>query len=149
MIKKYNEMFENKNENQRLNWGCAVVIDDKSRSILAKELSDFYEMFFDLYNWKKFSHHMTIAFGKGLGSLGLEEDEGKEVKLTVTHLGVNKMVFAVKVEGYPSTNDNPHITIAVNTQEGGKPVMSNNIDLWRDCKPFELTGIVTEMKQKK
>jgi hypothetical protein len=38
--------------------------------------------------------------------------------------------MAVKVEGYPSKNEIPHITIAVNEAEGGKPVMSNNITNW-------------------
>jgi hypothetical protein len=149
MIKKYNEMFENKNENQRLNWGCAVVLDDKSKTLLAEKFSATYAIMFDVNDWKKFAHHMTIAFGRGLECLGLEEDEGKLVELKVTHAGHNDMVCAIRVEGYPTTNKTPHITLGVNVKDGGKPIMSNQIEKWNKIEPFILTGIVTEMKQKK
>lgn len=156
-------MFENENKLERLNWGCAVVLTDKSKSLLAEKLSDFYEMYFDTMKWKKFAHHMTVAFGKGLESFGLEADEGKEVELKVLSFGFNKFVCAIKVEGYATTNETPHITIGVNIDEGGKPVMSNQIDNWEKgtwinpspesisegAKPLILTGVVTEMKQKK
>ena len=102
--------------------------------------------------WKTFAHHMTIVFGKGLPE-DLKGDLGKTVTLTVEELGVSNMVMAVKVAGYPDSkkiksNDNiPHITIAVNVNEGGKPVMSNQITNWKPIENFDITGTVTEVKQ--
>jgi hypothetical protein len=98
---------------------------------------------------------MTIAFGKPTPDKG---DLGKEVKLQVTHLGVSDMAIAVKVEGYPSLNKVPHITLAVNPN-GGKAVMSNEIEVWTPIdnitdslrglydKMF-VTGVVTDIKKK-
>jgi predicted kinase len=91
--------------------------------------------------WKTFAHHMTIVFGKGVEN---KEDLGKEVTLRVTKAGLSDMAMAVQVEGYPSKNAIPHITLAVNP-EGGKPVMSNDITKWQDVKPFYIIGIVTEI----
>lgn len=84
---------------------------------------------------------MTIVFGKGVEN---KEDLGKEVTLRVTKAGLSDMAMAVQVEGYPSKNAIPHITLAVNP-EGGKPVMSNDITKWQDVKPFYIIGIVTEI----
>ena len=56
------------------------------------------------------------------------------------------MAMAVRVEGYQSNNAIPHITIAINP-DGGKPVMSNNITDWDKIKPFNITGVVTEIKK--
>ena len=52
--------------------------------------------------------------------------------------------MAVMVDGYPSKNAIPHITLAVNP-DGGKPVMSNDISKWQNVKPFFVTGVVTEI----
>jgi hypothetical protein len=88
---------------------------------------------------------MTITFAKPLPN---KEDLGKEVTLTVTDLGLSDMAMAVKVSGYPSNNEIPHITIAVNPN-GGKPVMSNAITNWVKIKPFNVSGKVTEFKKNK
>lgn len=93
--------------------------------------------------WKTFAHHMTIAFGKGVDN---KEDLGKQVALRVTKVGLSDMAMAVQVEGYPSKNAIPHVTIAVNP-DGGKPVMSNDITKWQDVKSFTITGLVTEVKK--
>jgi hypothetical protein len=81
---------------------------------------------------------MTIALGKAI------EDEnllGSSQILTVTQIGKSDMVIAVRVEGFPSKNKIPHVTLAVNP-EGGKPFMSNKIEEWKDIEPFEITGEV-------
>lgn len=93
--------------------------------------------------WIIYAHHMTIAFGKGIDN---KEDLGKEVTLKVVRVGLSDMAMAVQVEGYPSKNVIPHVTIAVNPN-GGKPVMSNDITKWQDVKPFYLTGKVIEIKK--
>jgi hypothetical protein len=66
--------------------------------------------------------------------------------LLVTHIGQTDKVVAVKVESEIKTqNKIPHITIAVNRMEGGKPVMSNDITEWSPIYPFEVEGKVEEI----
>lgn len=86
---------------------------------------------------------MTIAFGKGVPN---KEDLEKEVTLSVLKIGVSDMAIAARVEGYPSNNAIPHITLAVNPN-GGKPQMSNDIKDWFTCQWIEITGVVTEIKK--
>ena len=111
----------------------AVVIDDISRNLLFKVFNEYIPS-----DWKKIGHHMTIAFGKGVEN---EEDLGKEVGLTVTHIGVSDMAIAVRVDGYPSKNEIPHITLAINP-DGGKPVMSNQITNWQPVDGLKIQGVV-------
>jgi len=111
----------------------AVVLDHESSELL---LNKFNGEIPD--GWKKYAHHMTIALGKAI------EDEnllGSSQILTVTQIGKSDMVISVRVEGFPSKNKIPHITLAVNP-EGGKPFMSNKIEEWEDIEPFEITGEV-------
>ena len=115
----------------------AVVLDEKSHNELLERFKGSIPKGF-----KVFAHHMTIVFGKGLDD---KRDIGKPVTLTVTELGKSDMAIAVKVEGYPSTNKIPHITLAVNTSEGGKPYDSNRIKNWVPVENFTVTGIVTEV----
>ena len=116
----------------------AVVLDNGSKAALLSRVGDYIPE-----GWKVFAHHMTIVFGKGVPN---KEDLGKEVTLYVEAIGLSDMAMAVKVEGYPSTNAIPHITIAINP-DGGKPVMSNNITKWQKIKNFAINGIVTEIKK--
>lgn len=145
MIDKYNAnkditiddiLKENKKDEKVLY--SAVVLDEKSKNeLLAK--------FKIPEDWKTFAHHMTIVFGKGLPE-DKKSDLGRPVELTVEALGVSDKAMAVKVSGYPSKNKIPHITIAVNVNEGGKPVMSNQITNWKPVQKFNITGTVTEVK---
>jgi predicted kinase len=116
----------------------AVVLDNGSKSALLSRLEDMIPD-----GWKVFAHHMTIVFGKGVPN---KEDLGKEVTLYVEAIGLSDMAMAVRVEGYPSANAIPHITIAINP-DGGKPVMSNNITKWQKIKNFAIKGVVTEIKK--
>jgi hypothetical protein len=111
----------------------AVVLDHESSELL---LNTFKGEIPD--GWKKYAHHMTIALGKAV------EDEnllGSVQTLIVTQIGKSDMAVAVRVEGFPSKNKIPHVTLAVNP-EGGKPFMSNKIEEWKDIEPFEITGEV-------
>lgn len=116
----------------------AVVLDNGSKGALLSRVGDHIPE-----GWKVLAHHMTIVFGKGAPN---KEDLGKEVTLYVEAIGLSDMAMAVKVEGYPSTNAIPHITIAINP-DGGKPVMSNNITSWQKIKNFAIKGVVTEIKK--
>jgi len=97
-------------------------------------------------DWKTFAHHMTINFGKGLTG-ELVDDLGKTVTLRAVAVGKSDMAMAVKVEGYHSDNAIPHVTMAVNVADGGKPVMSNQITNWKNLDSYiNLNGVVTENK---
>jgi hypothetical protein len=113
-------------------------LDRKSHDLL---LSTFIDKVPN--GWQLFAHHMTSVFGKGVED---KNELGKEVRLTVTDIGVNDKAMAVLVNGYPSKNSNPHVTLAVNP-DGGKPKDSNSIVNWEKVKQFTITGIVTEIKK--
>jgi hypothetical protein len=70
------------------------------------------------------------------------------MNLSVIDYAIDDKVMAVGVEGYPTMNAKAHITIAVNRNAGGKPVMSNNLTDWKEINfKIELKGIVTEIKK--
>lgn len=118
----------------------AVVLDNQSRDTV---INTNYPV--DIPDgWILIAHHMTIAFGKGVSN---QAELGKEVTLTVKKVGISDMAMAVQVEGYPSNNAIPHVTIAINP-DGGKAVMSNDITRWLDIKPFVITGVVTDIPKK-
>jgi predicted kinase len=122
----------------------AVVLDNKSHDKIVKAFAKHIPK-----DWKLFAHHMTIIFGRPLKKMGLEGDNGKTVTLNVTHIGKSDMAVAIKVDGYPSKNDIPHVTMAVNTAAGGKPQMSNDITDWRVLEsPMRISGVVSEIKHK-
>ena len=114
-----------------------VLLDNQSKSTLLSMVGDRIPE-----GWKVFAHHMTI----NLGELKDKTDLGKEVTLTVEALGLSEMAMAVRVSGYQTKNDVPHITVAVNP-EGGKPAMSNQITKWQPIKTFMIKGVVTEIKK--
>lgn len=95
-------------------------------------------------DWNIFAHHMTIT----LGEMKDKTDLGKEVTLRVTKVGLSDLAMAVQVEGYPTKNTIPHVTLAVNP-DGGKPKDSNDITKWQDVKSFYITGIITEIEHEK
>ncbi len=114
-----------------------VLLDNQSRTTLLDMIGDRIPE-----GWKVIAHHMTI----NLGELKDKTDLGKQVTLTVEEVGISDMAMAVKVSGYPSKNEIPHITIAINP-DGGKPVMSNQITKWQPIKKFMIGGVVTEIKK--
>lgn len=116
----------------------AVVLDEKSKGLLMQAFRKIIPE-----DWKTYVHHMTIAFGKGVEN---KSELGKEVTLTVTKIGISDMAIAAGVEGYPSKNTIPHITLAINPN-GGKPVISNEITDWKSVTPFKINGVVTEVKK--
>lgn len=122
-----------------------VVLDDASRNKLLDAIKGLISDI-DTSGWDVIAHHMTINFGKGLPE-NLKDDLGKTVNLKATKIGISDMAIAVGVEGYHSDNAKPHITIAVNRPKGGKPVMSNDIQVWENWEGGpNLTGKVVENK---
>jgi len=116
----------------------AVILDNESKQKLINA--------FTLpYKWQPVAHHMTIGFKAPVPDY-LRKTIGKTVELTVKEIGVSKNAIAVKVSGYYSNNDIPHITVAI--PEGGKPFDSNFITNWTPCSPSKrilLTGKVEEI----
>jgi len=122
----------------------AVVLDDKSH---AKLVQVFKPMIPE--GWEVIAHHVTIKMG-ALENGGKEKQDmenGTEITLNVIDYAMDNLVMAVGVEGYPTTNAKPHITIAVNRAEGGKPFFSNKLTDWKPLGfPLTLTGKVNEEK---
>lgn len=111
----------------------AVLLDDKSRNLL---LSTYQSEIPD--GWFTICHHMTIQFGK------LVDKTGMPVQLKVVATGKDNRAFAVKVDGYPSANKIPHITIAIN--KDARPVDSNFIRDWTPIAGgIELSGTVENL----
>ena len=125
------------NENQKKVSYSGVVLTEKSKDMLKTYIP--YPK-----SWEFIGHHMTINMGP------LKEEYkpllGQSMDLLVTHIGTSDKVVAVKVESEIKThNKTPHITVAVNRIEGGKPVMSNNITEWIPIYPFEVEGKIEEI----
>lgn len=121
----------------------AVVLDEESRKKLIK-------VFWYLIpsNYEVIAHHMTIKMGALENGSREKQDmeNGIEITLNVVDYAMDDLVMAVGVEGYPTTNAKPHITIAVNRADGGKPFMSNKLTDWKPLGfPLKITGKVTEV----
>ena len=111
----------------------AIVLDQKSRSRL---LERFKSMIPE--DWEVLADHMTI----NLGEINPEYQKylGLPIQLSVKDIAMDDIVMAVGVTGFGSTNAKPHITIAVNRREGGKPSMSNKLTDWKSIgRPLLLT----------
>ncbi len=103
----------------------AVVLDDDDQDNLIMFVEDYVDI---PLNWKKIAHHMTIGFKQPVPP-HLRDGIGKTVQLAVKEIGVSEDAIAVKVDGYPSSNKIPHVTIAI--PKDGKPFHSNLITDWR------------------
>jgi len=117
----------------------AVVLNDRSKKRLYRNFKDLIPE-----DWEFIGDHMTI----NMGEIDPKQEEylGISLPLKVESFGINDKVAAVKVSGFPSKNKIPHITLAVNRKEGGKPVMSNDIEKWYPIKrTIELVGKVQEV----
>ena len=115
----------------------AVVLDNESKQKLINA--------FTLpYKWQPVAHHMTIGFKEPVPD-HLRNDIGKTIQLIVKAIGISKNAMAVKVSGYHSSNNIPHITLAI--PEGGKPFKSNFITNWKPCAKMIVTGKVQEVFQ--
>ena len=120
-----------------------VVLDDESRTKLIKVFGRMIPK-----DWEILAHHMTIKLGALENGSKEKQDmeDGTEIHLNVTDYAIDDKVMAVGVKGYPTTNAKPHITIAVNRAEGGKPFMSKKLTDWRKIGfSFDLKGKITEV----
>jgi hypothetical protein len=125
----------------------AVVLDEKSHLKLVKWADDNIKVngvrlpiLVRDNGWEMICHHMTINMGKALPQI--EAYLGTKQKLDITHYGISDKAIAVRVVGFyvdpGEINRKPHITVAVNRRDGGKPVDSNKITNW-----IPVDGLVT------
>jgi Fungal tRNA ligase phosphodiesterase domain len=119
----------------------ALVLDEKSHNKLVSILNSSIPN-----GWTIFAHHMTCNLGKP-ESGPANDYVGKTCEVTVVSAAADNKVFAVGVESdVPSVNKRKHITVAVNSSQGGKPKMSNDLKSWVTLHPpLVLTGIVKEV----
>jgi hypothetical protein len=130
----------------------AVVLDEKSHLKLVKWAEDNIKkdgirlpMLVRDQGWKMYCHHMTIAMGTCPDFI--KNDLGSIQKLDVTHYGVGDNAIAVRVIGYYSKNLIPHVTVAVNIKDGGKPMDSNKITVWTPVDSvLKLSGEVKQLQ---
>ena len=123
----------------------ALVLDETSRNRLMHLVPT---------GWKPYCHHMTLIAptvqkGRRLPEYYLNQ----EAIITVDKIVVDDKVMAAVVN--PMRSDSlpidgpafPHVTIATNDSAGGKPYMSNNLDVSsaRIINPIILSGIIREL----
>lgn len=121
----------------------ALVLDKDSKERLVRRFAHLIPG-----DWDVIAHHMTINMGpisKGPADPSLL---GKAAELTVVSVAADDKVMAVGVTSdVPSKNAQKHITLAVNREGGGKPVMSNNLSNWEALpEHFDLYGTVEEVQ---
>ena len=134
----------------------AVILDKDSHDRLAKRFRPVIPP-----EWKIYAHHMTIKLDeineKYVKFLDIQQPK---VELIINTIGSDEKVMAVGVFSalikdengdvveIKSQNTQPHITLAINSREGGKPVMSNYLKNWDKLTPtMVLFGVVTEVKR--
>ena len=116
----------------------AILLNDESSKALWNHIKDRVPK-----EWKKYCHHMTI----NLGQLKNREDIGREVTLTAYEYGIDDRAAAVKVNGFSRDGGGiPHITVAVNWDNGGRPKHSNDIKNWVSISQIDINGIIEEVK---
>jgi hypothetical protein len=121
----------------------AVVLDEHSREKLIKYFKAIIPENFEII-----AHHMTINLGDIDPEIQpmFEKNKGINIPLMVNDYAINDKVIAVGVSGFPSKNNKPHITIAVNRMIGATPKMSNELTDWKPLKrPFMVVGKPTEI----
>ncbi len=121
----------------------AFVLDDESSRRMASHAPE---------GWKVHSHHMTLV-PPSEGSSRLPRGQFFEGCLTVTGFAMNDRVMTARVDVGDEAllfkiEGLPHVTIATNPSEGGKPVMSNEfIEAdFQPIDPIRICGKVTEIE---
>lgn len=98
-------------------------------------------------DWESIAHHATINLGPYKGS---EKLLGQEFDIVVDSFMKDDVISAVSVKLPTEINgkENPHITIAVNREGGGKPQMSNNLN-WSQAESVEPMILKTKLLEVK
>lgn len=115
-----------------------IILDAKSHADLIEKMKSFIPE-----GWKTYAHHMTIS----LGPIKDKEELGKNINLVANEWAKDEKVIAVGVSGYQVKDGRkPHVTVAINVQEGGKPKDSNSLSGWQPISsPIQLNGTIQEV----
>lgn len=134
---KLNNMNWYKKANSTISY-TGILLDEASHQILVERMSTFIPK-----GWKIYAHHMTV----NLGPAKNKKDIGKIFNLTASEWAKDDKVIAVGVHGHEIKDGRkPHITIAVNTEVGGKPKDSNLLSGWQPIsQPIPLAGVLQEV----
>lgn len=125
-----------------------IFLDEESKNILKENVENYvYEI---LGNDVTFiCHHMTISHISKIND-DIKNwcvlNNNKEFTLTIDAIGYSDKACAARVvtDIVPTTQNYPHITIAVNNSNNGKPVDSNFIkNFIKLPKTITLTGKVS------
>jgi len=137
--------YEQFSKKSRVSYSC-VLLNPESHQLLkntyCNELSE---------DWKIYCHHMTICMGELPPDL--KSRIGEEIEIETVKIGQDDKAFVVKVnplddelQTYYTPPKFPHVTLAVNTINNGKPFMSNKIGNWDAIENMKLYGRITEIK---
>lgn len=101
--------------------------------------------------------HVTLHLGRFNPKLNDINLLGQPVTFEISTLGISDKAIAFGVSyanqgvysafGTPlvlSQNATPHITIAINPKNGGKPMHSNQIDNWTKIPTMTIQGVLLE-----
>ena len=116
-----------------------IVLNERSKAKIIEAFKDKIPK-----GYRIVADHMTICLGK-LPENEREEHLGITKQLTVVSFAMNDKVAAVGVTGFPSNNEYPHVTLAVNDENGGKAMMSNYLTNWEKALRITISGVVTEV----
>ena len=137
-MNQQNNISKNKNASSSISYS-AVVLNLASQKRILSLLKDMIPS-----DWKIICHHMTICMGEL--PVDLKPFLGHSVELTVTGIGMSDKALAVRVEGFDSNKSVPHVTVAINEKNGGKPKDSNDIKSWGEFNgSLNLWGHVEEV----
>ena len=126
---------------ENIKYTAFVLDDESSRSLAARAPEE----------WKVHSHHMTLV--PPTERSRLPRGQFFEGCLTVTGIASNERVMAARVDVGDEAllfkiEGLPHVTIATNPSEGGRPEMSNEF-IEADFEPIDpirICGKVTEIE---
>ena len=124
----------------------AVVLDELSHEKLTILLDNLIkENNLNKSDYKVYCHHSTIT----LGELPEEYKSkiGTTAKIEAIEYGISDKAIAVKVNGTENLITGiPHVTLATNIKNNGKPKDSNDITNWKPLNNnIKLTGIIEEI----
>lgn len=122
-----------------------IMIDE----LKAKKMLEMYSQYIP-DDWEIVDKlHVTIKLGELKDYDKMKNYLGWPIHVIGTHIGVSDMAIALKVDlpnEIKSKNKIPHITLAYNKKNGGKPKDSNDIVNWEQLKrPIRIRGIFDEV----
>lgn len=141
----------------------AVVLSSESIKLILETFCDEFRSLHDFQlqtdNGDPLIHHVTVNMGNFDPILNDKSLLGEEIIMEIVSFAHDKKVaaFGVKAElsgsgskfGTPSiysTNTIPHVTVAINPKEGGKPFLSNKLTNWNPTyKNIEIRGVLQEV----